>query len=610
MLAQFGTINGVEAGSALLVVMMALKFLESQNQRDQLVLIMISYFLMFASLLTERSPFAVGYLLAMVWIATVGLLQLGRHGPLLAATTTAALAGRLLLQALPIMLLLFVLFPRLPGPLWGVPGSLSSATSGLSDSMSPGDITNLGLSDEVVFRVEFGSRTPDPSQLYWRGPALSRFDGKTWTMSPGIRLGQSVAATVEHRGEPFEYRMMLEPNGRNWAFALEMPASWSGPRNLVMNSDYQLGLFYGGPRVSRLDYRATSYPAYSAREPLTESQRVAFRRLPPDSSPRTRELVASWLEDDPTPSAIIERGMDYLRGQEFFYTLTPPPLGEQPVDEFLFDTREGFCEHYASAFAVMMRAAGLPARVVLGYQGGELNRLSRYYIVRQADAHAWTEVWLEDRGWLRVDPVSAVAPGRVALSSWRTSFDFGRGAGVQTAFPGANWLREAALLWDATNYYWNAWVIGYGPDVQRALLDLLGFEASRTERASILLILVVAVTLAASLALSVYLAWCYRPRAGADPAARCFAAFCRRLRQRKVPAVRAERGARGVRRAGRDRVAARRSRDQSRRGGLSASALRAGRRSVGARRAASAGRGVPARAERALRGTRRSARAS
>lgn len=545
VLTEFGTINGIEAGSALLVVMMALKFVESKNQRDQLVLIMISYFLLFASLLREQSPLAVAYLLLMVWLATVGLLQIGRHGALPRGSATAKVAGRLLLHSAPIMVLLFLLFPRLPGPLWGMQGNTTSATSGITDSMSPGDITNLGLSDEVAFRVEFTSRAPDPSKLYWRGPVLSIFDGRTWTAMSSIRLVPNALNTIEHSGEAYDYRMLLEPNGRGWAFALDLPSSWSGPRGLTMNSDYQLGLFFGGPRaarVTRLDYRATSYTDFAAREPLTDGWQDTFRRLPAQSSPRTRELVAEWLADDPTPQEIIDRGMRYLRSQPFYYTLTPPALGAQPVDEFLFQTREGFCEHYASAFAVMMRAAGLPARVVLGYQGGELNRFSRlssYYIVRQADAHAWTEVWLEDRGWVRVDPVSAVAPGRVSLGDWRTSGGLGLEGGVfDEVLGGSSWLRRVALTWDAAGYYWDAWVIGYGPDVQRALLAALGLDragTTRAERTSTLLLLAVAVTVGASIALSLLLGRRFRPPPP-DAAARYFAVFRRRLSRHDVPA--------------------------------------------------------------------------
>ncbi len=397
--------------------------------------------------------------------------------------------------------------------------------------MSPGDITNLGLSDEVAFRAQFMSAPPSPSDLYWRGPVMSNFNGRTWSIAPGMR--RNVATTIEYRGEPTEYRVMVEPNASGWAFALDMPKTWSGERGLRMDSDYRLGVFFGGARNRRLDYRVTSYTQYAAREPLTEKEVEQYRALPPGSSPRTRALAATWLTDGPSPEQIIERAMQYLRSQPFEYTLTPPPLGAQPVDQFLFETREGFCEHYASAFAVMLRAAGLPARVVTGYQGGELNSLGEYYIIRQSDAHAWTEVWLRDRGWVRVDPIVAVAPERVAIGSWRGSLSGNAEPG--TAFGRLPWVRYAALLWDAGKTYWNAFVIGYGPDLQRALLDYLGFDdLRRSKRWSLLMALAVAATVTILFGLSAYLAWTQRPRGPTDPAARSFALFARRLRRRKV----------------------------------------------------------------------------
>jgi transglutaminase-like putative cysteine protease len=532
VLASYRTINGVEAGSALLVVMIALKVLESKGYRDQLLLIMLSYFLLFASLLLARGPLTAIYLLVLVWVTTVGLLQLSRRGPLLDLRSTGALAGRLLLQSLPLMLALFVLFPRLPGPLWGLPGTSTSATSGLGDTVNPGDITSLALSDEIAFRAEFLSAPPAPSDLYWRGPTMTNFDGRTWSMLIGER--RNVAASIEYLGAPTEYRVMLETTGRNWAFALEMPKLAPDERVLRMGSDYQLRTFPGTPRGTRLDYTLTSYTRFRALEPLGEGEREMFRRLPPESSPRTRALVQSWLAEHLDPEQIIERGMGYLRSQPFFYTLTPPALGDQPIDEFLFDSREGFCEHYASAFTVMMRAAGLPARVVTGYQGGELNGIGGYYIVRQSDAHAWTEVWLDGRGWVRVDPVSAVAPERVALGSWRSALAGERVPG--SALRRLAWVRRALLAWDAASTYWNEWVIGYGPRLQRALLEALGLDgAARSDRWSKLLLLCVGATLAGSMLVTLQLAWRRRRRTPVDEAARAFAAFTRRLARVDVP---------------------------------------------------------------------------
>jgi len=532
VLATYRTINGVEAGSALLVVMIALKFLESKGHRDQLVLIMISYFLLFASLLTARGPFTAVYLLLLIWLTTIGLLQLSRRGPLLGLRPTAELAGRLLLQSLPLMIALFVLFPRLPGPLWAVPGSSTSATSGLGDTVNPGDITSLALSDDIAFRAQFLSRPPPAGELYWRGPTMTNFDGRTWSMLIGDRRGERAAATIEYLGAPTEYHVMLETSGRNWAFALDMPKP-PEQRGLRMGSDYQLRTFPGIPRGTRLDYRVVSYTSYRALEPLTATEREVFTRLPPESSPRTRELVRGWLADAPSPEQIIEHGMDWLRAQPFFYTLTPPTLGSQPVDEFLFAAREGFCEHYASAFTVMMRAAGLPARIVTGYQGGELNGLGGYYIIRQSDAHAWTEVWLADRGWVRVDPVSAVAPERVALGSWRSALAGDRVPG--NAFERIEWVRRALLAWDAAATFWNEWIVGYGPDLQRALLDMLGLDSALTaERWSRLLSLCVGAMGAGSVLVALQLAWQRRRRGTVDEAARAFASFGRRLAKLRV----------------------------------------------------------------------------
>ena len=473
VLFQHRTLNGVEAGSALLVVMVALKVLESRSQRDQLVLIMLCYFLMFAALLADRGPLTVAYVGVLVWLTTVALIQIGRRGELLPYRATGRFGGRLLLHALPVMIALFVLFPRLPGPLWGIPGSTSSGATGLSDTMSPGDITNLALSDEVAFRVEFEGRAPRASDLYWRGPSLTNFNGRTWSLPQGGRRGERVAATVEYRGAPTSYHVTLEPNGRNWAFALDMPRQWSG--EVRMGSDYQLAAFFGGgPRARRLDYRVTSHVEYRAREPLTEGEREMFRALPPGSNPRARELAESWIADGASGATIVQRSMDYLRSQPFVYTLTPPALGAQPVDEFLFETRRGFCEHFANAFVVLMRSAGVPARVVLGYQGGELNPVDGTLVVRQSDAHAWAEVWLERRGWVRIDPTAAAAPKRI---------NEGLVASLPAGDPlpfiarvDAQWLRSLRNRAEAISHTWNTWVLGYNAQRQRDLLTNLGFD--------------------------------------------------------------------------------------------------------------------------------------
>jgi transglutaminase-like putative cysteine protease len=532
---EFGTINGLVPGTALLVVMVSLKFLEARSQRDHMLLTVIAYFLVFASLLAGGGPIKGLYLFVFAWITTLGLLQVGRQGPLLPNLPSARLAGRLLLQSLPIMIVLFVLFPRLPGPLWAIPGAPGSGTSGLSGSMSPGDITELGLSDEIAFRVEFMGQTPAASELYWRGPVLPLFDGRTWNRLQGTR--GTVSDTIEYLGQTSEYRVMLDTAGRNWAFAIDMPESWStGDRrqSIRMNSEYQLNVFPPGANQGRLSYTVTSHSQYRAAEPLTENEIALFTRLPPGGNPRTRELVAAFADDAPDARTIVERGLDVFRQPDFFYTLTPPPLGVNSADDFIFETKEGFCEHYASAFAIMMRMAGLPARVVTGYQGGELNSIGDYYVIRQSDAHAWTEVWTPEDGWVRVDPVSAVAPERIALGSSRTSID--GPATVTTRLGRLPWLRQAALAWDAVNTFWDDRIVGYGPRLQRLLLERLGFERPDWRE---LLALTVAATVILMVALTAYLGLKVRETIVPDPSARCFGRFMRKLRRLEVEPMQA-----------------------------------------------------------------------
>jgi transglutaminase-like putative cysteine protease len=268
-------------------------------------------------------------------------------------------------------------------------------------------------------------------------------------------------------------------------------------------------------------------------EALDEGDVDLFRRLPTNGNPRTRALVDSFLEDSPDTDTIVARALDVFRQDGFFYTLTPLPLGEHTADEFIFDTQEGFCEHYASAFAIMLRMAGIPTRVVTGYQGGELNSMGDYYIIRQSDAHAWTEIWTPERGWYRVDPIQAVAPGRIAFGSQRISFQGERT--IASQIRRMRWLRRAALAWDAANNFWDDWVIGYGPRLQRSLLEWLGFDRPRWRE---LLVMTVAAATVLTLALAVYLGLRTRRLNARDPAARSFEKFTRRLRQLKVEPMR------------------------------------------------------------------------
>jgi len=535
VLLEYGTINGLAPGTALLVVMVALKFLEARTQRDHLILTVISYFVVFAGLLAGGGPLKAAYLLAFVWITTVGLLHVGRIGPLLANGPTARQAGKFLLQALPLMLVLFIVFPRLPGPLWSLPSDDTAATTGLSGSMSPGDITSLGLSDGIAFRAEFEGQEPAASELYWRGPVLTQFDGRRWTQRDGMYRG--VRDSLEFEGGISRYRVTLDEAGGNWAFALDMPSDWSSDdRRMVlgMRSEYQLVYRASESANNRVSYDVTSYSDYRAGEILEARDIDYYTRLPDGRNPRTRALVDRWLAETADAEATIDRALDLFRDDEFYYTLTPPPLGEHSVDDFLFATREGFCEHYASAFAVMMRMAGIPARVVTGYQGGERNGFGDYYVIRQSNAHAWTEVWLGESGWQRVDPITAVAPERISVGSTRAEFrqaaSFAQRIGRMTL------IRQLSLGWDAINTVWKDWVIGYGPRLQRDLFERLGL--GRPSRAELLLLSVVATALGMT-ALAILLGLRLRQQRPRDPASRSFSRFVARLGRIPVGPMRA-----------------------------------------------------------------------
>jgi transglutaminase-like putative cysteine protease len=315
-----------------------------------------------------------------------------------------------------------------------------------------------------------------------------------------------------------------------------MPSAWTTDdrrRSIRMNDDYQLWI---GPRDSlggRVDYSVTSHARFRALEPLTPGEQERFRRLPPGSNPRTRALVDSWLADSPSAATLIERGLDIFRQDGFFYTLTPPALGEHTADEFIFDTREGFCEHYASAFAIMMRMAGLPARVVTGYQGGELNSFGQYYIIRQSNAHAWTEVWTPDGGWQRVDPIAAVAPDRIALGINGSAL--GSQVTIVQRIGRFTLLRQVTLAWDAANTFWNNWVIGYGPALQRTLFRWLGFERPRWRE---MLWLTTAATFAILVVVTIGFGMRARRSARPDQAAEIYLQFERRLTKLGVEPMR------------------------------------------------------------------------
>ncbi|MBM4221584.1 MAG: DUF3488 domain-containing protein, partial [Gammaproteobacteria bacterium] len=394
-------ISGLEAGSALLVLMLALKLLETHSARDRSLVVLIAWFVLFAAFLREQSLGGVPLLAAGVLAGTLALLQAARRQQVISPLAGLLLTTRLLAHAVPLALALFLLFPRLPGPLWALPSGEHNGRTGLSSQMSPGDITALAQSDEPAFRVRFDGPPPDRAQLYWRGPVLESFDGRRWRALADADRSHRLAAPLRRLppgASVHAYEIVLEAHHQRWLLPLETPLGWDVPDASLTASRELLS---ARPIASRSAWRGRSatLPRFrEGRAPEAATLAVGARR-----NPRSLALAGEMRAAAGSDRAYLRNILGMFRQQNFYYTLEPPPLGDQPVDDFLFGTRSGFCEHYASAFAMLARAAGIPARVVTGYQGGEPNPLSDYWIVRQSDAHAWTEVWL-DGYWERYDP--------------------------------------------------------------------------------------------------------------------------------------------------------------------------------------------------------------
>lgn len=514
--ASYHTLLGRDAGVALLVAMLALKLLESRTLRDSMVVIFISYFLVITHFLYSQSIPTGLYLLLVVLVITATLIGLNHPGRPIEPRKQLRLAAVLLGQAVPVMLVLFLFFPRVPGPLWGMPSDAYEGMTGLSDSMAPGSISKLSQSGAVAFRVAFDGPPPKPEQRYWRGPVLDFFDGRRWSATPAP---DPKPAGIAVTGDPASYTLTLEPHNKRWLLALDLPAKL--PPASRLGARYEL--LADQPVRQRLRYRAVSYPNYQAGLNPGAIEKNLSLRLPALGNRKTREMADTWKRTAKNDDEIVRRALELYRSEAFFYSLTPPLLGANSVDEFLFDTRRGFCEHYAGSFVFLMRAAGVPARVVTGYQGGESNPFGNYLIVRQSDAHAWAEVWLENRGWVRVDPTAAVAPRRIE-SGLAAALPAGEPLPLLARLDSA-WLMQLRMSWDTLNNDWNQWVLGYGQERQYDLLSRLGFEmASWKELAAGLAAGVGALLLA----FSGFMLWRRAP-AGADPAAVLYRRFCRKL---------------------------------------------------------------------------------
>ncbi len=489
VLVAFGGLWGRRTATVLLCVMLGAKMMEMFAVRDLRLVASVSFFLIATQFLFSERLIYLVYLVSGSLVATIALTRIqtvhggqwtARGGSELPAIRQAAV---LLMLAAPVALTLFVLFPRLAQPLWGLPDQVMDGRTGLSEDMSPGSISNLFLDDSPAFRVEFDGPPPPPGERYWRGPVLWNFDGTTWTRP---FFGDAPSRQFVAEGpRSLSYQVQLEPHERRWLFVLDYPVR--GPDQALITVDHQM--LNRHPVTTLTRYDVVSNPDFTDMPELSSGAQAVALRLPEDRNPRTRALAQELRERHPDDRALINAVLGWFREEAFYYTLSAAPLGRHGADEFLFDLRSGYCEYYASAFAILMRAAGIPTRIVTGYQGGFWQAASEYLLVRQSDAHAWTEVWLEGDGWTRVDPTAAVSPARIEQGS-RSVID-----GPRHLFD-LNWVENLRNQYDRIQHLWNRWVLGFDHDRQRSFLRGLGLPDLTTDRIALLMLLVLGLVMA------------------------------------------------------------------------------------------------------------------
>ncbi len=465
-----------EISVTILTTMTVMKLLETWRKRDAWMVVTLCYFVILTRFFYSQDMVLILYLLSSVIIITHTLFVL-QH-----TNSTKYIHKReikqtlgLLLAGIPLATLFFLFFPRLGSPIWGSPDFFGEGVTGISEEMSPGSISDLFHDDSAAFRVVFDGVIPGNSQLYWRGPVMWDFDGYTWTRNKremNIKRPQS----FDDNGIKLSYEIELEPTGQNFLFSLDYPDEI--PVGATLLSDSQM---MSRNKINQLrHYKVTSVlKQFNPFELLSLSALDRLKGLPDGYNPQTLALMQRWKNQGLTPEQLISKTLSHFRSEPFFYSYSPPLLEGNTVDQFLFETRSGFCEHYASAFTVMMRAAGLPARIVTGYQGGILNK--DYVLVKQSDAHAWAEVWIKGKGWLRVDPTAAVSPLRVEQGAQALMSENAR------HWYDSEWYRKMGEKYDGMRHNWNKWIRDYNVIKQKALFEVFGFDSKDGKSIAIIL---------------------------------------------------------------------------------------------------------------------------
>lgn len=481
---------GRDAGVEFLLLVIVLKLLEANSPREGAFLAMAGSALVFCAFLFSQSPLTAFGAVVTLCLLTAAMLQGVKKNGQASIFEDVRLALRLLLQALPFMLIGFLLFPRSELPRWRVPQDAVRAMTGIGDRMAPGSIAHLAVSQQVAFRAEFSGELPSSSQLYWRGPVLTLFDGRQWIVNddPDALWPDRIS----YRSAPLHYSVMLEPHNQRWLFTLDLPVV--PPPGAMLTTDFQM--MANQPVQAYVRYEMVSAPDAQIGRRLNTAQRKRLLQLPPDGNPRSRALASQWVGQALDEDAIVQRALDVYRSG-FAYTMSPPVIKGDMVDSFLFGTRQGYCEHFAGSFVFLMRAAGIPARVVLGYRGGEFNALGSHYVVRQALAHAWAEVWLKGRGWVRIDPVTVLpvsATNQVANGSAEDNAATTTANSQPASITASVTMQGRVMsLVEWLQKGWKRQVLGYQQQDQRKLLRLIsGKRPSKTMLLSLMAVLTMA----------------------------------------------------------------------------------------------------------------------
>ncbi|MGD8236611.1 MAG: DUF3488 and transglutaminase-like domain-containing protein [Chromatiales bacterium] len=509
---------GTKPGVAFLVTLFGLKILEVNKRRDIYVLTFIAFFTIATQFLFENGLLFTLYLMLVMIMLVWLLTTLNRSEPEEEILTNLRAIAGIVIPAIPVTIILFYLFPRLASPLWEITSHERIGVTGLSDSISLGTISQLSQSGATAFRVTFKGEIPEQRELYWRGPVLWESNGRDWTTGP---LLEQTPTNYELMSDFIEYDVVMEASDQPWLFALDLPATL--PDNTSLTRDFRL--IADKPITDTLQYSVTSGIDFINAELRQDDEQRALQ-LPDRTTVRVRDFARQLKQESAGDEAFINKVLAHFNRQPFIYTLRPPVLGDNPVDEFLFETRRGYCEHYATSFVTLARAAGIPARIVTGYQGGEYNPIGNYLRVRQSDAHAWAEVWLEQSGWVRIDPTAAVAPERVEReldlgaveSDGRLIFRVDDKGLLSRLGSQAKWLVDSVQL------NWQRWVVNFDQQRQRNLLSLFGLD-----RLSRPLLMTIAI-LAATLLILLFTFFVMRlNRDAPDPATRLYQRFSRKL---------------------------------------------------------------------------------